>query len=61
MGLSLRNLARDNSYGADYLDDARTYFTAYGPQVALVFTRAERCVASTCTIFMEQTLANPGG
>ncbi|XP_033628394.1 patched domain-containing protein 3-like isoform X1 [Asterias rubens] len=56
MGLSLRNLARDDSYGANYLDDARFYFTSYGPQIALVFTEPKDSWHPSIQDIMEQTL-----
>ncbi len=58
MGLSLRNLARDNSYAANYKDDARAYFTSYGPQVALVFTEPRDMWHPSIQDFMEKTLAS---
>ena len=56
-GLSIRNLARDNSYAANYLDDESAFFTKYGPQVALVFTERTDVWNSNVQDYMEQTLA----
>ena len=58
MGLSLRNLARDNSYAANYKDDARAYFTSYGPQIALVFTEPNYTWHPSIQDIMETTLVS---
>ncbi|XP_033627196.1 patched domain-containing protein 3-like [Asterias rubens] len=55
-GLSLRNLARDNSYAADFLDMESAYFKQYGPQVALVFTEKRDVWNPIVQDIMEQTL-----
>ncbi|XP_071791021.1 patched domain-containing protein 3-like [Asterias amurensis] len=55
-GLSLRNLARDNSYAADFLDMESAYFKQYGPQVALVFTERRDVWNPKVQDIMEQTL-----
>ncbi|XP_022093208.1 patched domain-containing protein 3-like [Acanthaster planci] len=56
-GLALRNLARDYSYAADFLDDEMEYFTAYGPQVSLVFIEQRDVWNPVVQDLMEDTLA----
>ncbi|XP_022093267.1 patched domain-containing protein 3-like [Acanthaster planci] len=55
-GLNLRNLARDSSYVAAHLEAENTYFTEYGPPIALVFTEPRDFWNPLIQDFMEETL-----
>ncbi|XP_038057590.1 patched domain-containing protein 3-like [Patiria miniata] len=56
-GLTLRNLARDDSYAAHFLDDESQFFTTYGLQVSLVFTEPIDVWNPVVQDLMEETLA----
>ncbi|XP_022093260.1 patched domain-containing protein 3-like [Acanthaster planci] len=56
-GLALRNLARDNSYAAEFLDDEGQHFTTYGPQVSLMLTEPRDVWNPVVQDLMEDTLA----